>query len=136
MTFDGSRQTAGDDFDKTFSPTVAYEAVRLFFAILSSMCWPLIQTDFVTAFLNAMVDHDDIYLRPLKGFRFPPWFKDLHPGLSDEDFIWRLKRALYGLKQAPRSWYLLVSSLLTDLGFEEIQMYHCFFTREEMTSAC
>ena len=34
-----------------------------------------------------------------------------------ESHVCRLKKALYGLKQAPKTWYDIIESFLSSLGF-------------------
>ena len=59
-----------------------------------------------TAFLNGVVE-EEVYVEQPLGF-------ETH---DRESHVCRLKKSLYGLKQAPRTWYGIIHSFLSSLGF-------------------
>jgi hypothetical protein len=66
----GHKQREGIDFGQTFAPVVRYESIRLLIALATFFGWPIHQLDFITAFLNGLVD-EDIYMRIPVGYTVP-----------------------------------------------------------------
>jgi hypothetical protein len=87
------------------------EALRAFLAISVQLGLHIHHVDFITAYLNGDLDVD-IYMHTPDGYqdRFGHYV--------------RLRKALYGLRQAGRKWYELLHALLTELGFERINVEH------------
>ena len=70
------------------------------------MKWKIHQMDVKTTFLNGVVE-EEVYVEQPLGF-------ETH---DRESHVWRLKKSLYGLKQAPKTWYGIIDSFLSSLGF-------------------
>ncbi|KAK4380821.1 Retrovirus-related Pol polyprotein from transposon RE2 [Sesamum angolense] len=100
----------------SFSPVAKIVTVRLFIAIASAYCWPLLQLDVNNAFLHGHLD-EEVYMVPPEGY------DKAHGGL-----VCRLKRSLYGLKQASRQWNIELTSKLESYGFTQSPHDHCLFT--------
>ncbi|KAK4389632.1 Retrovirus-related Pol polyprotein from transposon RE2 [Sesamum angolense] len=101
------------------SPVAKIVTVRLFIAIASAYCWPLLQLDVNNAFLHGHLD-EEVYMVPPEGY------DKAHGGL-----VCRLKRSLYGLKQASRQWNIELTSKLESYGFTQSPHDHCLFTLRE-----
>ena len=62
--------------------------------------------DVKTTFLNGVVE-EEVYVEK-------PLIFETH---DRESHVCRLNKALYGLKQTPRTWYDIIYSFLSSLGF-------------------
>ena len=70
------------------------------------MKWKIHQMDVKTAFLNGVVEEEVYVEKPL----------DFETN-DRESHVCRLKKSLYGLKQEPRTWYSIIDTFLSSLGF-------------------
>ena len=77
--------------------------------------WHVDQMDAVTAFLNAPMTDDEIYVRVPEGFR------------KEQGTVLRLRKAIYGLKQSPRYWNQLLHSWLLERGLCQSQHDPCSY---------
>ncbi|MBW0557574.1 hypothetical protein O181_097289 [Austropuccinia psidii MF-1] len=89
----GITQTAGVDFEKTYSPTGRLNSLCTLIAFAAGNCLLFHQIDIKRAFLNKLLT-ECVYL-------------SIPQGLSQDQkkFFLRLNKAIYGLKQAPLAWY-------------------------------
>jgi hypothetical protein len=92
------------DFEDTFAPTVRFDTLRLFFAIVAMYDLECYQVDINNAFTESDL-REDIYMKPPLGV-------PINPGLA-----FKVLRSLYGLKQAVRDWNQRCISKLLKLGF-------------------
>jgi hypothetical protein len=72
--------------------------------------------DVCTAYLNAPLVEEDIFVRP-------PHEAGMGPK------VWRLQKALYGLRQAARAWYGRLQEALMQEGFQSPAQDPCLFIR-------
>ncbi|MBW0535573.1 hypothetical protein O181_075288 [Austropuccinia psidii MF-1] len=114
----GFTQTAGIDFDKTYSPTGRLNSLRTLIAFAASNGLFFHQIDIKSAFLNAPLS-ETVYL-------------SLPQGLSEDKrkFCLRLNKAIYGLKQAPLAWYERLRCWLATVGFKACTLDPCVFYRQ------
>ena len=63
----GFTQTAGVDFEETFSPVVKYTSIRTLCAIVNQLDLELHQMDVSTAFLNGDLQ-EEIYMKQPEGY--------------------------------------------------------------------
>ena len=61
---DGSKQVHGVDFDNTYSPTVTWPSIRLVLTLTSIHSWKTRQLDFVQAFPQADISHQQFVELP------------------------------------------------------------------------
>jgi len=120
----GYVQEAGLDFDETFAPVVRIDSVRTLFAIAAGKDLYIIQVDCQNAFLHSHSDFE-IYVQQPEGF-----MDENRP-----DAVLLLNKALYGLKQAPRLWYLFLSEVILDMGFQVLETDTSIYIREDITLA-
>ena len=123
----GFSQIEGVDFFETFSPVTQLTTFRLFLQSSLDLGLSTFHLDVETAFLNAELK-ETIYVQ-------------IPEGMSDVDedgnkVCWRLLKALYGLKQAGREWYLLISTWLTDYGFQQSIVDPCLFIYKKAGVIC
>ena len=114
----GYQQVPGMDFAETFSPVVRATSIKVLLSIIAQEDLESCQVDVTTAFLNAPLDHFDIYMLQ------PHEFED------GSNRVCYLKKSLYGLKQAPLDWHEHVTSILRDMGFEPTDADQCIFVHE------
>jgi hypothetical protein len=116
----GFRQTYGDDYTDTFSPTIKMDSLRALLAIAAANNWPIEQMDIISAYLAGVLD-EDIYMAAPDGL-----------GLPDSATV-KVIKALYGLKQSGRVWYKKIQALLKTLGFERTDSDWSVFVNKDKT---
>jgi hypothetical protein len=114
----GFSQRYGVDFEDTFAPTVRFDTLRLFFAIVAMHDLECHQVDVNNAFTESYL-REDIYMKPPPGVT-------VKPGQA-----FKVLRSLYGLKQAARDWNQCCISKLLELGFTQSQADPCLLTHSE-----
>lgn len=117
----GFQQAYGDNYTQTWAPTVSTNAIRAMVAVAAQHNYEIIHLDVHTAFLNAKLLEDNIYVEPPEGY-------------FGKDVVLHLHRALYGLKQAGREWYLTLSKTLSTLGFTKSKSEPCLFFMHHSSS--
>ena len=103
----GFQQTAGIDFNETFSPVIKPCTIRVILTLAASYNWDIQQIDINNAFLNGDLQ-EVVFMSQPEGFvdsQFP-------------HHVCRLNKALYGLKQAPRAWFDKLKTALVHWGFK------------------
>ncbi|MBW0569800.1 hypothetical protein O181_109515 [Austropuccinia psidii MF-1] len=118
----GFTQTAGIDFDKTYSPTGRLNLLRTLIAFAASNSLSFHQIDVKSAFLNAPLS-ETVYLSLPQGLK----------GDNRKSFLC-LNKAIYGLKQAPLAWYEKLKLWLLSVGFKACILDPCVFHRKEKES--
>nr|GFA49259.1 putative ribonuclease H-like domain-containing protein [Tanacetum cinerariifolium] len=96
----------GIDYDEVFAPVARIEAIRLFLAYASFMCFTIYQMDVKSAFLYGTIDEEVYVMQP--------------PGFQDPKYparVYKVEKAMCGLHQAPRAWYGTLSKYLLTNGF-------------------
>lgn len=114
----GFSQKYGVDFEDTFAPTVRFDTLRLFFAIVAMYDLECHQVDVNNAFTESYL-REDIYMKP------PP-VVIIKPGQAI-----KILRSMYGLKQAARDWNQCCISKLLKLGFTQSQADPCLLIHSE-----
>ena len=87
------------------------------------MKWKIHQMDVKITLLNGVVE-EEVYVEQPLSF-------ETH---DRESHVCILKKSLYGLKQAPRTWYVIIDSFLSSLGFTKSKQNPTFTTRLRMTT--
>jgi Reverse transcriptase (RNA-dependent DNA polymerase) len=113
---DGSNQVHGVDFDNTYAPTVTWPGIRLVLTLLSIHSWKTQQLDFVQAFPQADISHQQFVELPM-GIEIE--------GVNSNDWVFEALRNLYGGKNAGRQWYLHLKRHLEDIRFKVSQHDEC-----------
>lgn len=114
----GFSQKYGVDFEDTFAPTVRFDTLRLFFAVVAMHDLECHQVDVNNAFTESYL-REDIYMKPPPGVI-------VKPGQA-----FKILRSLYGLKQAARDWNQCCISKLLTLGFTQSQADPCLLVHSE-----
>lgn len=86
----GYNQTAGIDYQETFSPVVKMVTVMSIIVVATAENWMIYQMDVFNAFLQGDLV-EEVYMKLPKGF-----------ASKGENQICRLIKSLYGLKQTSR----------------------------------
>ena len=119
LNLDGSKQVHGLDYDRTYSPTASWPAIRLQLALTLVNNWYTRQIDYVQAFPQAPI-HTTQYMKIPKGIQIE--------GVDDpNEWVLELHRNVYGGKSAGRQWYLYLKSKLESIGFERSDFDECVF---------
>jgi hypothetical protein len=114
----GYSQTAGIDYEETFSPVARYETIRTVLSVAASENMSLMNFDVKTAFLYGELD-TDIYMRQPEGYR------------DGSTKVCKLNRSLYGLKQSPRCWNKRFSQFLQKHNLIVSDADPCLFYRND-----
>ena len=112
----------GQDYTKTTSPTARMESFRVLAHLGAAMDWEIEQLDIKTAFLNGVLDADEIcYMDQPEGF--------VEPGF--EDCVWELQRGLYGMKQGGCVWNKTLHTQLVNWHFIRLECEYCIYYRRD-----
>ena len=113
----GFNQRPGQ-YDETYAPVAKMASVRILLTWAAVHDLEIFQFDCKTAFLHAKLRHT-VFARPF-------------PGLptSDPSKVLRILAALYGLRQSAYEFYILIMSLLLDLGMVRCDVDHGVFIGE------
>lgn len=120
--FKGYMQAHGVDYDLIHVPVSRISTLRTVLSISVKLNLKIDQMDVTTAFLNAALEDEIIFVRK------PPGYENLVPkGKSI-----RLLKSLYGLKQASRMCNITIDTFLKDqCGMNPIDTYACLYTRHK-----
>lgn len=110
----GFTQRQGIDFNKTFSPVVRFDSIRLILTMAVQENLIIKQFDVKTAFLNGEIE-ESIYMKQPNGF---------HDGTNR---VCKLLKSLYGLRQSSRCWNKKFKIFLLKYGFKESKGDPCLF---------
>ncbi|CAN0346954.1 unnamed protein product, partial [Discosporangium mesarthrocarpum] len=122
----GYAQSAGIDYDETFSPVCRFGSVRLILDFANEHDRLVHHLDTTNAFLHAPLINYDVYVNQ------PPGFIQTDPE-SCEECVCKLKRSLYGLKQSSLNWFRIFNNKLREFGFKPLRsdQWVLLFQREE-----
>ena len=104
-----------DQYGETYAPVAKMSSVRILLTWAAINDLEIFQFDCKTAFLHAKLRHD-LYARPFPGFE-----------TSSPSKVLRILVALYGLRQSAYEFYVLLMSLLLDLGMVRCEVDHGVF---------
>ena len=115
----GFTQVKGVNYDITFAPTARPTSFRVLVqkAINHVMC--LRQLDVKSAFMNARLDNDDIWIEQPEGF--------VQFGSNGEKLHGRMKGSVNGLKQSGYCWNKELDTALHALGYIPTKHDPCFY---------
>jgi histone deacetylase 1/2 len=116
----GFQQTAGLDYDETFSPVVKSSTVRIILSIAVHLSWEVRQLDINNAFLNGNLK-ENVFMHQPEGYI----------DQTKPHHICRLNKAIYGLKQAPRAWFDRLRHTLLSWGFQNTKSDPSLFVLKE-----
>ncbi|PNX91753.1 hypothetical protein L195_g047887, partial [Trifolium pratense] len=117
----GFQQTAGLDYEETFSPVVKPSTIRIILSMAVHFNWEVRQMDINNAFLNGYLK-ETVFMYQPEGFIDP----------NKPNHICKLTKALYGLKQAPRAWFERLKNALLTWGFQNTKSdTSLFFLKEK-----
>jgi hypothetical protein len=112
----GHKQTYGIDYQETFAPVAKHKSIKLLLALAAHFDMEIDQLDFVTAFLNGILD-DTVYITLPNGCG----------GLSGATML--LRKAVYGLKQAPRVWNHELHNTISGMGYYQSKADPCIYIK-------
>jgi hypothetical protein len=113
----GFSQTAGIDYHETFAAVLSLTALRLLIVLAVTFGWDILQKDFKTAYLNALL-LIPIYMQQPEGFAQQGGGRHL---------VCLLNKALYGLKRAGRAWQHALFDLLIHEGYQQSKKEPCIW---------
>jgi hypothetical protein len=112
----------GQDYTKTTSPTARMESFLILAHLGAALDWEIEQLDIKTAFLNRILDPEEIcYMEQLEGF--------VEPGF--EDCVWELQCGLYETKQGGCVWNKMLYAQLVDQNFTHLDCEYCVYYRHD-----
>lgn len=120
LNMHGGQQVKGIHYDETYSPVVQWSSVRIALILTILQGWASRQIDFVLAFPQADITHDN-YMRLPKGV------KTIYG--DGKSHVLKIKKNLYGGKNAGKIWYDHLCEALTNIGFVKSEADNCVFYR-------
>lgn len=102
----GYSQTAGLDYNETFSLVAKLNSVQVLISLAINMNWPLHQLDVKNAFLHGDL-LDEVFMQQPRRFVVE----------SESHTVCKLNKLIYGFKQSPCAWFDKLSNILTEFGF-------------------
>ena len=115
----GFTQIWGEDYFDTYAPVLKPTSLKLLVALATHFEMKLSQSDISTAFVQAPLEEEDIFIELPPGCKM--WDKDGTP------LVGRLNKALYGLKQAPRVFNHYLIKWMKEYGFHQLESDPCMF---------
>lgn len=106
----------------TYAATLAARIFRALITIIIVFDLETRQHDAVNAFVNNEIN-ESIYCLPSDGFT---------SNMTANSVLFLFLRALYGLKQSPALWYRHFSTILNELGLEQVLDVECLFINDFM----
>lgn len=117
LTLGGHKQVAGQDYELTFAPVVAWPTIRLFLTYFLMKDWKTRQLDLVLAYPHAKVDRPT-FMRIPRGFQFEG---------STQRHVLQIIYNLYGGCDAGRIYFLFMAKYLKSVGFKQSSIDPCVF---------
>lgn len=111
----GFLQTAGIDYEETYSPVAKLSTIRIVLAASVKKRLHLHQLDVKAAFLYGDLK-ETIYMEIPDGLKAP------------QNHVCKLRKSLYGLKQSPRCWNHKFNDFIVQQGFKRSLHDSCLYT--------
>ena len=107
-------------FEDTFVPTAKMPSVRMFQQVSKSEGLLTDQLDFSSAYLNSDINTETYVTQP-EGYKV----------LSENGtkLVCKLKKGLYGLKQSGRLWNNLLTTFLSNEGYQRSLADPCLYSK-------
>ena len=114
----GCAQTAGKDFDQTYSGTMRSPSLRMMSCLAARNGMRLRRWDFVAAYLQGKLeDGECVYCHAPQGY-------------EREGYICKVTKPVYGMAQAGRRWQRSLFPWLLEYGFVQSEHDPCVFHLE------
>ena len=118
----GYTQRMGLNFIDTYAPTAKFTSMRILSNDSAQDALLLHHADVVTAYLNAEIDFDEVYVRQPPGY------------IQNPNLVCKLRKAIYGLKQAANRWHLTIVEFMESQNLVATVMDPCVFVRKSESS--
>ena len=118
----GFAQRMGLNYLDTYAPTAKFPSMRVISDISAQITLILHHCDVVTAYLNADIDFDELYVRQPPG------------KIKNPNLVCKLKKAIYGLKQAAFRWHATILEFMKSQKLEPTVSDPCVFIRKSESS--
>lgn len=105
-----------------YSPVVSMTTVRLVLSFAACKGWHMGISDFTTAFLNAPISDQHIYIQVPEGLPTAD--------AQGHKLVFRLNRSLYGLRTSPSDWNMTLTKTLKNCNLQPAGTDNCLFTRD------
>jgi len=120
LNLDGSKQIHGKHFDETYAPVASWPIIRLLLSYTISQGWYSKQLDYVLAYPQADISHDNVYMQIPKGFEVP--------GADPKEYVLHIRKNIYGGRNAGKTWNDWLVARLSKAGFVQSAVDPCVFT--------
>jgi len=112
----GFTQKEGINYNKTYSPTLKQNSLRIVTSLAIKYGFNIYQIDIKAAYLYADLD-EEVYMEVPEGVN------------RYKEGFWRLKKALYGLKQSGYLWNNKINKELINIGFKRLKSESCMYVK-------
>jgi len=120
LNLDGSKQIQGKHFDETYAPVASWPIIRLLLSFAISQGWHSKQLDYVLAYPQADISHNNVYMQIPKGFEVP--------GADPKEYVLHIRKNVYGGRNAGKTWNDWLVERLIKAGFAQSAVDPCVFT--------
>ena len=114
----GGQKIQGVHYNETYSPVVQWSLLRLALILSILQGWASRQVDFVMAFPQADITHDNYMKLPLG-------IKTTHG--NGNTHVLKIKKNLYGGKNTGKIWFDYLKEGLENIGFTQSKVGNCVF---------
>lgn len=114
----GSEQLEGVDYDETYGPVVSHKTVLTLLTVATRNRMHIHHISFESAFFSVHL-REDIYVEPV-------------PGLDQnipKGCVYKLRKSIYGLRQSSHNWWMRLSAIIIEMGWEQAECGRCLFYR-------
>jgi hypothetical protein len=129
----GFQQRYGVDYQETFSPVISITTIRILLALIAHFDLHTAQMDVETAFLEAGLEGEDIYMDMPDGYEqllhnpeMKPDNRNMFSISTGLKFV-KLNKCLYGTKQAPRYWNSTIDKFFKEFGLQATKCDPCLY---------
>ena len=121
----GWAQVPGIDCGGTFAPVCKLQSIHMMLVIAADLDYEVLMLDVQTAFLNADVEEEEVYVKMAPGYE--TYDK------SGVPFVTKLRKTLYGLRPSLKNWFGNMDDNLSNRGFRSLKSDPCVYVFEDKT---
>jgi len=131
----GFSQVKGIDYFRKFSHTIPLDSLRLFLAKCNNAGLEIYEADYVTAYLNAMLDAK-VFMLQAPGFPAVDKDGNVLVGPKGELMVCELNKSIYGLVQSGLMWEIEHHGTVKKCHWEQCPGEPCIFRKKINDTFC
>jgi hypothetical protein len=111
LNINGSKQTKGVNFWEMYMPIASWPSICMILTLAILNNWKTKQVDFILAYLQALVEIHNLYMKILRGFKIK--------GANKDKYLLYIQKNIYGQAQAGCIWNKHLIEKLVSIGFKQ-----------------